>query len=76
MRLLRARLGETHSPRDLESMDILSPLPSSAVGRLNQIEALEAAKRRAPLSPTVTIVNQGFDFSPASFEELSLELNS
>ena len=29
-----------------------------------------------PLSPTVQIVNQGFDFSPASFEELSPESQS
>ena len=29
-----------------------------------------------PLSPTVNIVNQSFDFSPASFEELSPESQS
>ena len=73
-RLLSARLAETHSPRDLERMDTPSPLPSSPVGRLNRIEAMQAA--RQPLSPTVNIVNQGFDFSPASFEELSPESQS
>ena len=71
-RLLSARLSETHSPRDLERMDTPSPLPSSPVGRLNRIEAMQAAQG-IPLSPTVQIVNQGFDFSPASFEELSPE---
>jgi len=35
-------------------MDTPSPLPSSPVGRLNQIEALGEAQRRAPLSPVVT----------------------
>ena len=60
-RLLSARLGETHSPRDLERMDTPSPLPSSPVGRVNRIEAMQAAIQ--PLSPTVNIVNQGFDFS-------------
>ena len=74
-RLLSARLSETHSPRDLERMDTPSPLPSSPVGRLNPIEAMEAAQRM-PVSPTVNIVNQGFDFSPASFEELSPESQS
>ena len=74
-RLLSARLSETHSPRDLERMDTPSPLPGSPVGRLNRIEAMEAAQRM-PLSPTVNIVNQGFDFSPASFEELSPESQS
>ena len=73
-RMLSARLGETHSPRDLERMDTPSPLPSSPVGRLNRIEAMHAAMQ--PLSPTVNIVNQGFDFSPASFEELSPESQS
>ena len=73
-RLLSARLSETHSPRDLERMDTPSPLPSSPVGRLNRIEAMQAAQQ--PLSPTVQIVNQGFDFSPASFEELSPESQS
>ena len=74
-RLLSARLSETHSPRDLERMDTPSPLPSSPVGRLNRIEAMQAAQG-IPLSPTVQIVNQGFDFSPASFEELSSESQS
>ena len=74
-RLLSARLSETHSPRDLERMDTPSPLPSSPVGRLNRIEAMQAAQG-IPLSPTVQIVNQGFDFSPASFEELSPESQS
>ena len=74
-RWLSARLGETHSPRDLERMDTPSPLPSSPVGRLNRIEAMQAAQQQ-PLSPTVQIVNQGFDFSPASFEELSPESQS
>ena len=74
-RLLSARLSETHSPRDLERMDIPSPLPSSPVGRLNRIEAMQATQG-IPLSPTVQIVNQGFDFSPASFEELSPESQS
>ena len=73
--LLSARLSETHSPRDLERMDTPSPLPSSPVGRLNRIEAMQAAQG-IPLSPTVQIVNQGFDFSPASFEELSPESQS
>ena len=72
-RLLSARLSETHSPRDLERMDTPSPLPSSPVGRLNRIEAMQAAQH---LSPAVQIVNQGFDFSPASFEELSPESQS
>ena len=72
-RWLSARLSETHSPRDLERMDTPSPLPSSPVGRLNRIEAMQAAQ---PLSPAVQIVNQGFDFSPASFEELSPESQS
>ena len=72
-RLLSARLSETHSPRDLERMDTPSPLPSSPVGRLNRIEAMQAAQ---PLSPTVNIITQGFDFSPASFEELSPESQS
>ena len=40
---------------------------------LNRIEAMQAAQ---PLSPTVNIVKQGFDFSPASFEELSPESQS
>ena len=71
-RWLSARLGETHSPRDLERMDTPSPLPSSPVGRLNRIEAMQAAQQQ-PLSPMVQILNQGFDFSPASFEELSPE---
>ena len=70
-RFLSTRLSETHSQRDLDSMDTPSPLPSSPVGRLNRIEAMQAAQRQQPLSPTVQIVNQGFDFSPASFEELS-----
>ena len=35
-------------------MDTPSPFPSTPVGRLNQIEALEEAQRRAPLSPVVT----------------------
>ena len=61
--------------RDLERMDTPSPLPSSPVGQLNRIESMEAAQRM-PLSPTVNIVNQGFDFSPASFEELSPESQS
>ena len=74
-RWLSARLGETHSSRDLERMDTPSPLPSSPVGRLNRIEAMQAAQG-IPLSPTVQIVNQGFDFSPASFEELSPESQS
>ena len=74
-RLFSARLSETHSPRDLERMDTPSPLPSSPVGRLNRIEAMQAAQG-IPLSPTVQIVNQGFDFSPASFEELSPESQS
>ena len=74
-RLLSARLSETHSPRDLERMDTPSPLPSSPVGRLNRIEAMQAAQG-IPLSSTVQIVNQGFDFSPASFEELSPESQS
>ena len=74
-RLLSARLSETHSQRDLERMDTPSPLPSSPVGRLNRIEAMQAVQR-IPLSPTVQIVNQGFDFSPASFEELSPESQS
>ena len=74
-RSLSARLSETHSPRDLERMDTPSPLPSSPVGQLNRIESMEAAQRM-PLSPTVNIVNQGFDFSPASFEELSTESQS
>ena len=74
-RLLSARLIETHSPRDLERMDTPSPLPSSPVGRLNRIEAMQAAQG-LPLSPAVQIVNQGFDFSPASFEELSPESQS
>ena len=74
-RLLSARLSETHSPRDLERMDTPAPLPSSPVGRLNQIEAMQAAQS-IPLSPTVQIVNQGFDFSPASFEELWPESQS
>ena len=56
-------------------MDTPSPLPSSPVGRLNRIEAMQAAQG-IPLSPTVQIVNQGFDFSPASFEELSPESQS
>lgn len=73
-RWLSARLGETHSSRDLERMDTPSPLPSSPVGRLNRIEAMQAAQQ--PLSPAVQIVNQGFDFSPASFEELSPESQS
>ena len=73
--LLSARLSETHSSRDLERMDTPSPLPSSLVGRLNRIEAMQAAQG-IPLSPTVQIVNQGFDFSPASFEELSPESQS
>ena len=72
-RWLSARLSETHSPRDLERMDTPSPSPSSPVGRLNRIEAMQAAQ---PLSPAVQIVNQGFDFSPASFEELSPESQS
>ena len=74
-RLLSARLSETQSPRDLERMDTPLPLPSSPVGRLNRIEAMQAAQG-IPLSPTVQIVNQGFDFSPASFEELSPESQS
>ena len=74
-RLLSARLSETHSPRDLERMDTPPPLPSSPVGRLNRIEAMQAAQG-LPLSPAVQIVNQGFDFSPASFEELSPESQS
>ena len=74
-RLLSARLSETHSPRDLERMDTPSLLPSSPVGRLNRIEAMQAAQG-LPLSPAVQIVNQGFDFSPASFEELSPESQS
>ena len=74
-RLLSARLSETHSPRDLERMDTPSPLPSSPVVPLNQIEAMQAAQG-IPLSPTVQIVNQGFDFSPASFEELWPESQS
>ena len=74
-RLLSARLSETHSLRDLERMDTPLPLPSSPVGRLNRIEAMQAAQG-IPLSPTVQIVNQGFDFSPASFEELSPESQS
>ena len=74
-RLLSARLSETHSPRDLERMDTPWPLPSSLVGRLNRIEAMQAAQG-IPLSPTVQIVNQGFDFSPASFEELLPESQS
>ena len=45
------------------------------MGRLNRIEAMQAAQG-IPLSPTVQIVNQGFDFSPASFEELSPESQS
>ena len=73
-RLLSARLAETHSPRDLERMDTPSPLPSSPVGRLNRIEAMQAAWQ--PLSATVNIVNQGFEFSPASFAELSPESQS
>ena len=73
-RLLSARLGETHSPRDLERMDTPSPLPSSPVGRLNRIEAMQAAMQ--PLSPTVNIINQGFDFSLASFKEPSPESQS
>ena len=68
-RLLSARLSETHSPRDLERMDTPSPLPRSPVGRLNRIEAMQAAQG-------IQIVNQGFDFSPASFEELSPESQS
>ena len=76
-RLLSARLAETHSPRDLERMDTPSQLPSSPVGRLNRIEALQTAQRqRTPLSPTINIVNQGLDFSPVSFEELSPESQS
>ena len=74
-RLLSARLSETHSPRDLERMDTPSPLPSSPVGHLNRIEAMQAALGIPP-SPTIQIVNQGFDFSPASFEELSPESQS
>ena len=74
-RLLSARLSETHTPQDLERMDTPSPLPSSPVGRLNRIEAMQAAQG-IPLSPTVQIVNQGFDFSSASFGELSLESQS
>ena len=74
-RLLSARLSETHSPRYLERMDTPSPLPSSPVGRLNRIEAMQAAQG-IPLSPTVQIVSHGFDFSPASFEELSPESQS
>ena len=74
-RLLSARLGETHSPRDLERMATPSPLPSSPVGRLNRIEVMQASQG-IPLSPAVQIVNQGFDFSPASFEELSPESQS
>ena len=74
-RSLSARLSETHSPRDLERMDTPSPLPSSPVGRLNQNEAMQAAQG-IPLSPTVQIVNQGFDFLPASFEELWPESQS
>ena len=35
-------------------MDTPSPFPSTPAGRLNQIEALEEAQRRAPLSPVVT----------------------
>ena len=61
--------------RDLERMDTPSPLPSSPVGQLNRIESMEAAQRM-PLSPTVNIVDQDFDFSPASFEELSPESQS
>ena len=34
------------------------------------------AAQSIPLSPTVQIVNQSFDFSPASFEELSPESQS
>lgn len=64
-RFLSQRLSETHTPRDLERMD---PLPSSPVGRMNRIEARAAAQQ--PLSPTV---NQGLDFSPASWQELSPE---
>ena len=45
------------------------------MGRLNRIEAMQAAQG-LPLSPAVQIVNQGFDFSPASFEELSPESQS
>ena len=74
-RLLSARLRKTHSSRDLEKMNTPSPLPSSPMGRLNRIEAMQAAQG-IPLSPTVQIVNQGFDFSPASFEELSPESQS
>ena len=74
VRLLSARLAETHSPPDLERMDTPSPLPSSPVGRLNRIEAMQAGMQ--PLLPTVNIINQGFDFSPASFEELSPESQS
>ena len=74
-RLLSARLSETHSPRDLERMDTPSPLPSSLVGRLNRTEGIQAAQG-IPLSPTVQIVNHGFDFSTASFEELSPESQS
>ena len=74
-RLLSARLSETHSPRDLERMDTPSPLPSSPVGRLNRMEAMQAAQG-ITFSPTVQIVDQGFDFSPASFEELSPESQS
>ena len=72
-RLLSARLSETHSLRDLERMDTPPPLPSSPVGRLNRIEAMQAAQ---PLSPMVNVVNQGFDSSPPSFEELSQETQS
>ena len=62
-RLLSARLAEMHSPRDLERMDTPLSLPSSLVGRMNRIEAMQAAQRqRTPLSPTVNIVKQGFDF--------------
>ena len=68
-RLLSARLSGTHSPRDLERMDTPSPLPSSPVGRLNRIEAMEAAQRM-PVSPTVNIVNQGMYF-PLVFEVIS-----
>ena len=76
-RLLSARLAEMHSPRDLERLDTPSRLPSSPVGRLNWIEAMQVAQsQRTALSPTVNIINQGFDFSPTSFEELSPESQS
>lgn len=70
---LSKHLSVTHTPRDFDRMSTPSPQASSPVGMMNRIEARQAANEG--LSPTVHIVNQGFD-SPYSWQSLTPESNA